>query len=155
MWEESQDGNPTLGDCKRDGITISIAKFGSVNNLDYSIERYDESQGVYYENKGIAVLYNIAWRTIVYVNLNNIDNETLVLRQYVHHFDILCQMTVIRNWAGCAHFGNGVRERVNQLTKTEDLLKEITGHNFIGELSKILFGTMDEDDVKYYYKQIK
>ena len=102
----------------------------------------------------------------MYVNLNRIDNETIVLRQYVQHVNALCQMTVIRNWTGCAHFGSDVRERLNQLTKTEGLLKEITGQetggkkkrgvfNFIGELSKILFGTMDEDDAKYYNEQIK
>jgi hypothetical protein len=34
-------------------------------------------------------------------------------------------------------------------------LKEITGHNLIGELSELLFGTMDEDDAKYYNEQIK
>jgi len=27
--------------------------------------------------------------------------------------------------------------------------------NFVGELSKILFGTMDDDDAKYYNEQIK
>jgi hypothetical protein len=74
---------------------ISLSALLSVtalNDLGYSIEKY-ESPGVYYENKGVAVLYNIAWRTVVYVNLNKIDNETLVLRQYVHHVDTLCQMT--------------------------------------------------------------
>jgi len=29
-------------------------------DLGYSVERYDESPGVYYESKGVAVLYNIA-----------------------------------------------------------------------------------------------
>ena len=47
----------------------------ALNDLGYSIEKYDESPGIYYENKGVAVLYNIAWRTIVYVNL------TLILRR--------------------------------------------------------------------------
>ena len=91
----------------------------------------------------------------------------MVLRQYVQHVDALCQMTVIRNWTGSAHFGGDARECLNQLTKTEGLLKEITGQetggkrkkrgvfNFTGELSKILFGTMDEDDAKYYNEQIK
>jgi len=72
----------------------------------------------------------------VYVNLNKIDNETLVLRQYVHRVDILCQMTVIRNRRGCAHFGNDARERLNQLTKTEGLLKEITGQETGGKSKK-------------------
>ena len=120
-----------------------------------------------YENKGVAVLYNTAWRNILYVNLNKIDNQTLVLRQYVHHVDIVCQMTVIRNLTGCAHFSNDAREHLNQLTRTGCLLKETTGQqtggkrkkrgvlNFIVELIKILFGTVDEDDVKYCIDQIK
>jgi archaellum component FlaC len=60
-----------------------------------------------------------------------------------------------------------MRECLNQLTKAETLLREITGRraggkrkrrgvfNFIGELSKILFGTMDDDDAKFYNEQIK
>ena len=95
-------------------VIISLSELLSVtalNDLGYSIERYDKSPGIYYENKGLAVLYNIVWRTIVYINLNKTDNETLALRQYVHHVDTLCQMTVIRNWTGCAHFGNDARER--------------------------------------------
>jgi len=144
----------------------ALLNVAALNDLGYSIERYDESPRVYYENEGIVVLYNFAWRTIVYVNLNKTDNETFVLRQYVHHVDICMSMTVIRNWTGCAHFGNSTRERLNQLTKTEGLLKEITRQtggkrkkrgvfNFIRELSKILFGTMDEDNAKYYDEQIK
>ena len=85
------------------------------------------------------------------------------MRQYVHHVDALFQMTVVRNWTGCAHFGSDAMERLNQLTKTEGLLREITGDKgktrgvckFIGKLSKILFGTMDDDDAKYYNEQIK
>ena len=151
-------------------VVISLSALlnvAALNDLGYSIEKYDESPGVYYESKGTAVLYNVAWRTIVYVDLTKIDNETMILKQYVNHVDVLCQNTVIRNWTGCAHFGNDARERLNQLTKTENLLKEITGQetggkrkkrgvfNFIGELSKILFGTMDDDDAKYYNDQIK
>ena len=103
----------------------------------------------------------------MYVNLDQIDNETLMLRQYVHHVEILCQTTAIRNWTVCAHFGSDTRVRLNQLAKTEGLLKEITGQetrnkrkkrgvfNFIGELSKILFGTVEYDDAKYCNEQMK
>ena len=94
-------------------------------------------------------MYNNAWKNTVYVNLNKIYNETLVLWQYAHHVDIVCQTTVIRNWTGCAHFSNDARDRLNQLTRTGGLLKEITGQraggkrkkrgvlNFTVELSKI------------------
>ena len=103
----------------------------------------------------------------MYVNLDNPDNEALMLRQYVHHVEILCQTTDIGNLRGCAHFGSDTRVRLNQFAKTEGLLKEITGQetgkkrkkrgvfNFIGELSKILFGSRDNGDAKYYNDQIK
>jgi len=54
-------------------VIISLSALSNVaalNDLGYSIERYDESPGIYYENKGVAVLYNTAWRTIMYVNFN-------------------------------------------------------------------------------------
>jgi hypothetical protein len=57
--------------------------------LGYSVEKYDESPGIYYENRGVAVLFNIACRTVVYVNLDKTDNETLMLKQYVRHVEIL------------------------------------------------------------------
>ena len=151
-------------------IVLTLSTFLSataLHNLGYTVDRYDKSPGIYYENKGMAVLCNVAWRTIVYVDLGKIDNETLMVRQYVHHVEMLCQTTTIRNWTGCAHFGSDTRLRLVQLTKTEGLLKEITGQetgnqrkkrgvfNFIGELSKVLFGTMDEDDARYYNDQIK
>jgi hypothetical protein len=148
-------------------MVISLSTFLSataLHELGYSVEKYDESPGIYYENKGVAVLYNIAWMTVVYVNLNKIYNETVMLRQYVHHVEMLCQMTAIRNWTGCAHFRSDTRVCLNQLAKSESLLTgQETGNkrkkrrvlNFIGELSKILFGTMDDDNAKYYNDQIK
>jgi hypothetical protein len=124
-------------------------------------------RGIYYENKGMALMYNVEWRTIVYVDLSKLDNKTLAIRQYVQHVDMLCQMSIVRNWTGCAHIHDDASDRVNQLTRTEGLLKEITGQqiggkrrkrevfNFIGEISKVLFGTMDEEDARYYNEQIK
>jgi hypothetical protein len=63
-------------------------------------------------------LYNVAWKTIVYVNLDKTDNETIMLKQYMNHVEILCQTTIVRNWTGCAHFGSNTRLRLDQLAKT-------------------------------------
>ena len=54
----------------------TLVTVAAVNDFGYSVEKYDESTGIYYENIGVAVLYNSAWRTVVYVNLNRIANET-------------------------------------------------------------------------------
>jgi hypothetical protein len=88
------------------------------------------------------------------------------MKQYLHHIDVLCQTTSIRNWTGCFHFHNDAREKLAQLTLTEELLEEMTGHqvgnnrkkrgvlNFVGQLRKLLFGTMDDNDAKYYNEQV-
>jgi hypothetical protein len=98
----------------------------------------------------------------VFVDLTKLETETLAMRQYVYHVEILCVISIIRNWTGCAHFSVDARDRLNQLTKTK-MLREIKGRrsrkrgvfNFVGEVSKVLFGTMDDDDAKFYNKQIK
>jgi len=60
-----------------------------LSDLGYTVERYDETPGVYYENKGMTVMYSVEWRTIVYVDIGTLDNDTLALRQYVHHVNVM------------------------------------------------------------------
>jgi hypothetical protein len=43
--------------------------------LGYSIEKYDESPGLYYELLGEANLYNTEWKTVVYVHLKETASE--------------------------------------------------------------------------------
>jgi hypothetical protein len=55
---------------------------------------------------------------------------------------------------------------LKQFTLIENLLREVTGHHSggtrerravlkcMGEVSKILFGTMDENDAQYYNEKI-
>jgi hypothetical protein len=41
----------------------------ALNDLGYCVEKYGASPGDYWKSKGVAaVLYNIAQRTVVYVN---------------------------------------------------------------------------------------
>jgi len=58
---------------------------------------------------------------------------TIISRQYVHDVDALGQMTVIMNWTMYSHIGSDDKERLNQLSKTEGLLKGITGHDTGGK----------------------
>jgi hypothetical protein len=49
-------------------VTISLATLinaVALTDLGYSLEKYNDSPGIYYESKGVAVVYNNAWRTIV------------------------------------------------------------------------------------------
>jgi len=145
-------------------LTTIVAEVSS-QGLGYSLNKYDKSPAVYFEDKGTTTLYNAEWKTVVYVDLRTLDDSILNLRVYAYHVERLCQASVIANWTACAHFGNGVQERLMKLKRAKELLKEITGHehsrrkkggvNLVGELSKILFRTMNENDAKYYNEQIK
>jgi hypothetical protein len=93
----------------------------------YSIDRYDESPGLYYELLGETVLYNSEWKTIVYVNLKETDSQTEQLDQYISHVNKLCTLNEIQNWTDCNHFSPLSRDRFRQLQETENILNEIIG----------------------------
>jgi hypothetical protein len=138
----------------------------SLERQGYVIEKYDESPGLYYEHLGETALYNTEWKTVVYVDLKDSDSQTEQLGQYIDYVNRMCQATEIQNWTDCNHFSSLSRDRFRQLQATEKILNEIIGKpskmrrkrgalNFIGEISKILFGTLDADDAEYYNAQIK
>ncbi|KAJ8883217.1 hypothetical protein PR048_015057 [Dryococelus australis] len=61
--------------------TISLAT--AVKSINYKIEKYDTSPGLYYENLGHSQLYNTVWRTVTYINLSVIEDEiVMVIRSY-------------------------------------------------------------------------
>jgi hypothetical protein len=69
-------------------LATVIVTTAAIHALGYSITKYDESPGLYYDIKGVAVMYNTIWKTIVFVDLTKVENETLVVRQYVNHVEM-------------------------------------------------------------------
>jgi hypothetical protein len=67
----------------------------SAERLGYSVDKYDESPGLYYELLGEATLYNTEWKTVVYVSLKQTDSETGQLGQYISFINKLCQATEV------------------------------------------------------------
>ena len=64
-------------------MIISLSTLLSVtalHELGYSVEKYDESPGIYYENKGVAVLYKI---NIIF-RLNGIVSYPCICRTVCH-----------------------------------------------------------------------
>ena len=139
----------------------------SASELGYSVEQYHESPGIYFENRGQASLYNTHWKTVVYVNLEQTTDQSAAVEQYIKHINTLCQEVEIKNWTECNYFYDIARGKLYQVQRTEKLLLDITEHkhskrrarrgafNFIGEVSKILFGTMNDEDAQYYNEQIR
>jgi len=107
------------------------------------------------------------WKTIVYVDLKAEDLEIDNLGSYIKHVDRFCNSVEVKNWTGCSQFRESVSDRFRHLRSSDSLLTDTVGKqyedsrlrrgilNFVGEISKVLFGTLDENDADYYYEQIR
>ena len=138
----------------------------AIGDSGYELSPYHESPGVYFEDLGHATLSTTTWTIIMYVPLQMTASETTNLERYAHYIDGTCSRLTIRNWTACSHFGDTINRRLQQIKKTQRLLSDIVqkgeGYtrskrglfNFVGKISKALFGTMDEDDAQYYHDQI-
>lgn len=135
---------------------------GATGDWEYRVEKFEESPGLYYVDKGTVNLYNTMWKTIIYVNLKAEDLEIDTLGSYINHVDRLCNSVEVKNWTGYSEFKKSVTDRFIHLRNSEVLLRDTVGNrrddyrlqrgilNFVGEISKALFGTLDDRDADYY-----
>jgi hypothetical protein len=144
-----------------------LSMTGTIGEWGFHAEEFGESPGLFYLDRGTVNLYSAAWKTIVYVNLEEENIEIDSLRAYIGHVDKLCNSIEIRNWTGCSQFRSSVTDHFQHLENSAGILTDVIGTkrgesrwrrgilNFVGEISKILFGTLDEKDAEYYDEQIR
>jgi hypothetical protein len=145
----------------------ALAMTQAVGEWGFHVQEFEESPGLFYVDRGTVSLYSAVWKTIVYVNLAEENIEIGSLRAYIGHVDKLCNSIEIRNWTGCGQFRVSVADRFQHLESSAGILTDIIGTttreprekrgilNFVGEISKVLFGTLDESDAEYYDEKIR
>ena len=148
-------------------LFIWAIRYAAEGDPGFTVDVYQESPGVYFEHLGHVTLSHTTWTIIVYVPLHPIDDETSNLEQYVQYIDKTCSRMIVRNWTAWRHFGDIVAHKLRQIRTTRQLLFEIVQtkdensrqirglFNFVGKVSKALFGTMDDKDAHFYHKQIQ
>lgn len=74
---------------------------------------------------------------------------------------------IVRNWTACYHFGDIMAYKLRHIQTTRQLLSEIVQvknensrqarglFNFVGKVSKSLFGTLDDEDAQFCYEHIE
>lgn len=61
---------------------IIIQQAASISeNWDYTMEKYEESPGIYYLNKSQTNLYNTESSVVVYINLKKINTQSQGIEQ--------------------------------------------------------------------------
>jgi hypothetical protein len=90
------------------------------DEIGYTLERYKESPGIYYENRGQASFYTTNWRTVVCVDLKETLNQSIVIEQYVQHINRLCQELAVKTWTECNYFHDIAESKVRQSRVLKD-----------------------------------
>ena len=133
----------------------------------YELEPFQASPGAYFEDLGHATLSTTTWTILTYVPLRATMSEAINLEKYIDYIDKTCSRLIVKNWTACSHFGDMANRRLQEIKNLQRLLVstvqrgEENGRfrrglfNFVGKVSKTLFGTMDDDDAQFYHEQIE
>ena len=139
--------------------------------LDVTVQQFKELPGLYCDYIGEARLYSTEWKVVIYINLETVDDNFRTVRNYAQMSADFCIKHEHKFWVNYTGCLNNIRqterkfEEVNdlklilrQLTRYEDELTHTRNKrgvfNFIGGISKILFGTLDNEDANYYTDKI-
>ena len=147
------------------GTLINVAWTTERYSPEYRLEEFAKSPGIYYENLGKAVLYSTTWKTVVYLPLKTVTNQLDTLNSYVDYVNQPCSTVELRSWTACNHLDQLTLTKLRQVRESERLIASTVGRrdmegrkkrglfDFVGKVSKIIFGTMDGDDAQYYNEQ--
>jgi len=103
----------------------------------------------------------------MYVPTQMTTSETTDLERYLHYIDRIRSRPIVKNRTACSHFGDTMARRLQQIRNTQKLLSDIVQRgednrrykrglfNFVGKISKTLFGTTDDENAQYYHDQIE
>ncbi|XP_049846063.1 uncharacterized protein LOC126298652 [Schistocerca gregaria] len=133
---------------------------------EYQVTPFPSSSGLYYDNRGQVEIYSTTWRIVTYVNLDIITERFQNAERYGRAAVQRCRETLTQLNVGlieCRVLDQQVTHHVEKITGLQLLVQQLTKHetrrkrgvfNFVGQVSKILFGTLDEADAAYYKERI-
>jgi len=139
--------------------------------LDVTVQQFKESPGLYYDYVAEANLYSTEWKVVTYINLEIVDDNFKTVRKYAQMSADFCKRHEHKFWVNYTGCLNSIRQTDRPVKEVNDLrliLRQLTGNedapihtrdkrgmfNFIGGISKILFGTLDNEDANYYTDKI-
>ncbi|XP_046142338.1 uncharacterized protein LOC123987955 [Osmia bicornis bicornis] len=157
-----------------DRITTLLLFIGLAMNLDASddvgITTFEQNTGLYFEKLPPLKIYHIQWRLVTSIEIKNYLRHRPMLDEHLHQIEMICKD---HNFTNCPSqlYGQQLRDTLAQTDRYSDLLKAFTGDipkeqyhririrrsaplSFIGTISKVLFGTLTEDDAHYYNQEL-
>ena len=116
-------------------------------------------------------MYSTERKVVTYINLEVVDNNFETVKNYVQLSAEFFRRHEHKFWANYTGCLNSIRQTDRPIKKVNELkliLRQLTRNeddlvytrykrgifNFIGGISKILFGTLDSEDANYYTDKI-
>jgi hypothetical protein len=124
--------------------------------------------GIHFEHLGELRFFNNKWKLVTFVELENISNKLLSLKNYRKYTTDLCNNENAQyHYYICQLFLKSSKYTFEKIEKELEVLHELIGHshlsesrqkrgwfNIVGKATKVLFGVLDEEDAKYYNDKI-
>lgn len=152
-------------------VVLLLVLSTSTATLDATLRNFKESPGLYYDHIGEVQLYNTEWRLLTYINLQEVDQNLESTRKYTQLSIEFCRKHEHTYWINvtdCTKITRYIDRQIKELEDLRLLVRQLTRNkdeervrfkrgvfNFIGGISKILFGTMDNEDASYYAEKIR
>jgi len=142
----------------------------STTALDATLQRFKESPGLYYDYVGEARLYSTEWRLLTYIDLQEADQNLETTKKYAQLSMEFCSKHAHTYWINlidCTKINCYTIRQIQEIEELKLLIRQLARNgegenmrfkrgvfNFIGGISKILFGTMDNEAASYYAEKI-
>lgn len=130
--------------------------------------------GVYFENLGDLFIFRDHWKFISYVNLAPLEEKEKILKFYTNKIEVLCYKLYADDitCSGLQELQR-IERKITALKSDKETINDMVGRSddelrfdsrgarvkrgvfdFVGQIAKILFGTLDSSDADYYNEQI-
>jgi len=138
--------------------------------LDATLQKFEKSPGLYYDYVREARLYNTEWKLLTYVDLQEADRNLETVVRYAELSKDSCKKHGYSFWitfTDCVRIARYTDRKIKEVEELKMLVRQLTRaedkdqircergvSNFVGGISKILFGTMDSNDVSHYAETV-
>jgi hypothetical protein len=132
------------------------------------VEVVTSETGIYFDEIGQISFYPMTWKAVSYINMNPTRNLWRKVKEHQKRVSQYCQGLENARWyylTDCNSFKAYVSPKINYIDSLRDLVAEYLKTDvskrrkrgvldFVGEISKILFGTLTQADARQYNSHI-
>jgi hypothetical protein len=132
-------------------------------------EPLSSQAGIYYDEVGTISFYPMTWKVVSYLNLQPTQDLWRKVKDHYKQVASYCQTLEKKPWyhyTDCNSFEQYVVSKITYIDNMKDLVEEYMKPeqqnnrtkrgvlDFVGEVSKILFGTLTQADAREYNENI-